>query len=454
MRGNGVVTTYSYDAVGRLDMLSHDMGGAAHDVSWGFSYNTANQIITSSRSNDVYAWNGHGNVDRDYGTNGLNQLTSAGRTALAYDGRGNLTQSGVVGYTYDSENRLTSTASTNYSYGLGYDPLGRYFWNAGATATLLFYDGSAHVEERAQAGNTLLRRYIHGPGADTPLVWYEGPTTTDKRWLIPDERGSIIAITNASGTATNVNRYDDYGVPAPTNTGRFQYTGQAWVPELSMYYYKARIYAPSLGRFMQTDPTGYDDGPNCYDYVGGDPVNKSDPTGLQSVDDQQLQMRGQDMRQQGMSERQIMQREGSSARAEGTALGIVAPAVRLFMRVVEAIGGSPAAQTTSKTGTQAVGTAERNVGVGPHGRDSIPARSTGRDFTAGERNQVNAIGKDTGCHSCGNTNPGTKTGNFVPDHQPPSSLNPPGGSQRLYPQCLDCSRQQGLEIARKLKAGD
>jgi RHS repeat-associated protein len=158
--------------------------------------------------------------------------------------------------------------------------MGRYFWNAGIAPTLLFYDGSIHVEERAQAGNAILRRYIHGPGADTPLVWYEGSGTSDKRWLIPDERGSIIAVTNASGAVTNVNRYDDYGVPAATNVGRFQYTGQAWVPELQMYYYKARIYAPTLGRFMQTDPTGYDDGPNWYDYVGGDPVNKSDPTGL------------------------------------------------------------------------------------------------------------------------------------------------------------------------------
>jgi RHS repeat-associated protein len=146
------------------------------------------------------------------------------------------------------------------------------------------YDKSVHVEERAQGSNAILRRYIHGPGADTPLVWYEGSGTTDKRWLIPDECGSVIAVTNASGAVTNVNRYDEYGVPAATNVGRFQYTGQAWVPELQMYYYKACIYAPSLGRFMQTDPTGYDDGPNWYDYVGGDPVNKSDPTGLWTCD--------------------------------------------------------------------------------------------------------------------------------------------------------------------------
>jgi hypothetical protein len=70
-----------------------------------------------------------------------------------------------------------------------------------------------------------------------------------------DERGSITRITNGTGATIVLNSYDEYGIPASTNQGRFQYTGQSWLPEIGMYNYKARIYSPTLGRFMQTDPS-------------------------------------------------------------------------------------------------------------------------------------------------------------------------------------------------------
>jgi RHS repeat-associated protein len=126
---------------------------------------------------------------------------------------------------------------------------------------------------------------VHGPGLDEPLVWYEGAGTASRRWLHADERGSVIAVVGSSGGALAINSYDAWGIPAASNMGRFQYTGQTWIPEIGLYYYKARVYSPTLGRFLSADPIGYGDGMNMYAYVGNDPVNRVDPLGLtQDVD--------------------------------------------------------------------------------------------------------------------------------------------------------------------------
>lgn len=86
-------------------------------------------------------------------------------------------------------------------------------------------------------------------------MWDEGSAMdcSGSKFLHPDPQGSIIAIANCWGGRIAINSYDEYGIPGAQNTGRFQYTGQAWLPELGMYYYKARIYSPTLGRFIFSD---------------------------------------------------------------------------------------------------------------------------------------------------------------------------------------------------------
>lgn len=165
---------------------------------------------------------------------------------------------------------------------LAYDPLARLFQVSGGTTTKFAYDGLNMLSEY-DAANALLRRYVFAPGMDRPITWYEGSGTTDRRFLSTDERGSIISVTDSSGAVVATNTYDEYGIPGATNLGRFQYTGQAWLTELGMYYYKARVYSPTLGRFLQTDPIGYAGGANLYAYVVNDPINLIDPLGLRWI---------------------------------------------------------------------------------------------------------------------------------------------------------------------------
>jgi RHS repeat-associated protein len=116
---------------------------------------------------------------------------------------------------------------------------------------------------------------------DETVTAYEGAGLTDRRWLLADERLSVTAYTNGTGGVLSRNTYDEYGQPGAGNAGLFQYTGQIWLPQAQAYNYKARVYAPQLGRFMQSDPIGYRAGANLYVYVGADPLNLVDPWGLE-----------------------------------------------------------------------------------------------------------------------------------------------------------------------------
>jgi uncharacterized protein RhaS with RHS repeats len=184
-------------------------------------------------------------------------------------------------------------------------------------------------------------------------------------------------------------------------------------------YRRNRYLDPASGRFTQPDPIGLAGGLNSYGYASGDPVSFSDPFGLKDCP------------------------KGWTDTGDGYCINPTAVLGAAIYGVAGSLGGiARGVRDAIRVGQ----TIERlsEGGIGRFADRSIPARSSKRDFTRAERDAL----RGERCHTCGTRDPGTKSGDVVLDHQPATSVNTLGGPQRLYPQCLSCSRDQGLFLAR------
>lgn len=211
-------------------------------------------------------------------------------TGFSYDGSGNLTADGVNTMTYDAENRTVTTSGTGGSAEYKYDAQGLRVKKcvpdcANPTAvTISIYAGEQVIADYNGLATppSLLREFIYY--GDQLLAIEE---TTARRYMLRDHL-SVRVTTDASGAKIGEQGHYPYGEDwylVDTTTQRLFTTYQRDAQSGNDYAVH-RYHASSLGRFTTADPVhGASAAPqslNRYAYVGGDPVNRRDPRGLDS----------------------------------------------------------------------------------------------------------------------------------------------------------------------------
>lgn len=302
---NGTYTAYTYDTAGRMLNRTTCKSDNSIIAQSGFTYLANGKISAVQRSQPL-----EGTLtatESSYSYDPVNRVLTATvnnvTSNYTFDLRGNLTTKVSAGvttnYQYDSLNRLTSVTK-------------------GTDTTTYTYDGSGHRSTKTYNGT--MTRYVRqggytyctvdGTGAVSSYNIYAGPMLYS---LNPsgeisvyhgDERGSILAVTNAAQNVVQAYAYDPYGKVlassgSPANPFRFVGSFGVMMDENGLYHMQSRYYDPEAKRFISEDPLGLAAGLNLYGYVAGDPINRIDPQGLKGASIFQPQRLPEDMVYQG-----------------------------------------------------------------------------------------------------------------------------------------------------------
>jgi RHS repeat-associated protein len=258
---SGALTHFAYDGAGNRTDFGPKSGGsfvAPHAIS---TYTASKRLlaITTSQVGGGQTVESLGGYDSN-GNPGTWTPPGASARTLKFDALGRLVE-------------ITGGFSASYAY----DPFGRRIEKSEAgTTTRYQYDGLDVVAE--YSASQLEATYVFGPGMDEVLKLKRGTAVAAYH---SDGLGSVVAISEG-GALSKTYRYDAFGKPiAQTGTlsNAYTYTGRE-LDGSGLYYYRARYYLPSAGRFLTPDPIGLAGGINAYAYVSSNPVNYTDPFGL------------------------------------------------------------------------------------------------------------------------------------------------------------------------------
>ena len=261
---NGVKTNYTYDNASRLlniehlsplssvlDALSYvyDPNGNRTSMSrqavnlplpntvTNTSYNQANQMLTFQPANESVK-----NLTYDENGNLTSVTNGCGTTTYDWDARNRLV--GINGYKPDC---FPLTASFKY------DALGRRIEKTiNGRAIQYLYDGLDIIQEIENG--VVSANYVRTLNIDEPMARVKADGTV--RYYQSDALGSVIALTDETGSVKTQYTYDPFGNISVSGEGSdnpFQYTGRE-NDGTGLYYYRFRYYSSELQRFISEDP--------------------------------------------------------------------------------------------------------------------------------------------------------------------------------------------------------
>ncbi|MFH1286521.1 MAG: DUF6765 family protein [Candidatus Magasanikbacteria bacterium] len=349
--GNGVNTVYTYDSLHRVSTIETTHGTSTffkHDYTYDAESNRTGLIENNDRTVhytydnlgqltgvDYDTINGSGDIAFTYDKwgnrlsmnsilgsisyfyNNANELTSYIENdrlthSLLYDGNGSLTSEVLnrlgkdirtVNYSWNSQNRLSSISYHDTSrpaflpsledntLAFQYDDFGnrvKKMKNNNPVATNYYInDGLAVLNELDNIGN-VHKSLVYGLD-QVAEIDDQGVIT----YVHTDALGSTVLLTDETGAVVAEYEYDVFGsiVGMSELAGQgtdYLFTNQEHDIESDLYYYNARYYNPSIGRFISRDSLFGRDGDtlskNRYIYVKNNPLKYVDPTGRYGID--------------------------------------------------------------------------------------------------------------------------------------------------------------------------
>lgn len=316
---NDITVDYTYDDAGRLTGITH---GTVVKSLYTLAANGNRETMETNEGTTTYQYDDQNQLIKvDYPNGQSVQYTcdnAGNRTSTVGDGidLANL-PSGTIEYTYDDADRLIAYSGPAFADAIYTDSAisSTYTGSAistnytGSAITINYdYDGDGNLCEKTtkdENGNTIAHSlffYDYSAGLPRILVEYDvlNNRTIDYTYAgrlygkyqdsqmyyyHQDGLGSILAITDASGNVKNTYTYDAFGdIRSKTETisNSILFTGEM-VDESGLVYLRARLYDPTIGRFLTRDTyEGNTDDPqslNLYTYCQNNPTMYVDPSG-------------------------------------------------------------------------------------------------------------------------------------------------------------------------------